>query len=143
MRSSVGQLALVLLALAMVLMACTRKKESPVMPGEKRVDAREWFRSHTPSAFAGNRFATTDEACKLVELLYEMGAKEVYVCGIEDDPEWVRQQGGPTADSLIVVLPKDKAIRKAIFSLQGEEAIKQGFDPSEDTGETELLFWWD
>ena len=130
--------------LALVITACkNRKRESPVKPGEKRVDAREWFGSHSPSAFAGNRFMTTEEARKFVELLYEKGAKEVYVSGIEDDPSWVKKQGGPTADSLIVVLPRDRTMRRAIFALQGEEAVKQGFDPSQDNGETELLFWWD
>ncbi len=109
------------------------------MPGEKRVDAREWFEKHAPSAFAGNRFKTPEDGRRFVELLYEDGAKQVYVAGIEDDPAWVKKQGGPTADSLIVVLPKNPAMRKAMFTLQGEEAVKQGFDPSADTGETELL----
>jgi hypothetical protein len=141
--SLVLKISLVMAVLALVITACKRKNESHVMPGEKRVDAREWFEKHSPSAFAGNRFKTPEEGRKFAELLYEKGAKQVYVAGIEDDPMWVKKQGGPTADSLIVVLPKDKTMRRAIFALQGEEAVKQGFDPSEDTGETELLFWWD
>jgi hypothetical protein len=52
-------------------------------------------------------------------------------------------EGGPYADILIVRLPDDPQQRKQIFEIAKTEAEYEGFAPEMDTGQKELIFWWD
>lgn len=117
-----------------------------VFPGRNnaRFEAREWLK-HNPnsSALAGNRFGTTEDALAFVETLYAAGAVEVYVTAILDEEWRIQQEGGPYADVLIVTLPDDAQKREHLFRIEAEEAADEGFDPTTDAGQDELLFWWD
>ena len=58
--------------------------------------------------------------------------------------DWrIREEGGPYADRLIVILPSDQKKREDIFQIYTEEAKQEGLVPEVDTGQKELLFWWD
>lgn len=111
---------------------------------EPRFEARAWLESNpNPYAFAGNRFASTEEALAFVNTLYEAGALKVYVTGIYDEKWRIDAEGGPYADTLIVRLPSDTESRKILFEISNEEAVSEGFLPEKDTGQEELLLWWD
>lgn len=111
---------------------------------EPRFEARAWLESNpNPYAFAGNRFASTEEALAFVNMLYEAGASEVYVTGIHDEEWRIDAEGGPYADTLIIHLPLDMESRKILFEISNEEAVSEGFLPEKDTGQEELLLWWD
>jgi hypothetical protein len=109
-----------------------------------RYEAREWLESNpNPYALAGNRFDSTEEALAFVEALYEAGAQQVWVTGIYDEDWRIEAEGGPYADTLIVRLPAKADARRALFKIAGEEAVREGFSPDRDTGQDELLLWWD
>jgi hypothetical protein len=109
-----------------------------------RYEARTWLEANpNPYAFAGNRFASTTEALTFVELLYEHGALEVFVTGIHDEDWRIESEGGPYADTLIIRLPSDPSLRGELFDLANEEIREEGFAPERDSGQEELLLWWD
>ncbi len=106
--------------------------------------AREWLKANTnPNGFASNRFDSLAKAVKFVESLYAAGATTVLVDGICDEPERLKDEGGPYADTLLVSLPEDQTARSAIFKIHKRESKREGFDPTPDAGQTELTFWWD
>ena len=74
---------------------------------------------------------------EFVEELYRAGASAVLVKDIRQEAE-----GGYT-DTLVVQLPDDKPAREKIFAISNLEAIREGFSLEKDTGQDELLLWWD
>lgn len=109
-----------------------------------RTPALAWLRSNgNPSALATNRFGTTSEAVAFVERLHAAGATEVHVADALNEPERLREEGGPYSDTLVVVLPADPGQRAQLFRIFAEEAVSGGFDPPADTGQTVELLWWD
>jgi hypothetical protein len=64
-------------------------------------EASEWFVSHKPSGFAGNRFSL-EEAKSFVKNLYDLGAPTITIANIMDEPWRLKEEGGPYADTLIV-----------------------------------------
>ena len=108
-------------------------------------EAREWLaQNRNPHAFAGNRFVDSREALIFVNLLYELGAVNVWVDHILDEARRIDEQGGPYADTLIVELPQDSAARARLFELHERELAEgQGLDTGLYTGAGTLIFWWD
>lgn len=115
------------------------------MPREDLIDALTWFEGNqNPSAFATNRFQETEKALAFVHRLYEMGAEQVLVTGIYDEAWRTQQEGGPYADTLVVLMPDDPVKRQALLDLCAEET--EGEDPEEikqDNGQQSITFWWD
>lgn len=109
-----------------------------------REEASEWLKANrNPYAFASNRFGETENAVAFVKKLYDGGAKKVYVTNIMDEQQRIREEGGPYADSLIVVLPEDQEKRAGLFRISATEAEREGLDPDVDVGQKELFLWWD
>ncbi|MHC4216493.1 MAG: hypothetical protein ACYSWP_24340 [Planctomycetota bacterium] len=67
----------------------------------------------------------------------------MHVANIQKEAWRIKDEGGPYADSLVVVLPKDKEKRKKLFEINRVEAEREGFDGMRDAGQKELFFWWD
>jgi hypothetical protein len=121
-------------------------KESDLFHCEMdRYEARSWITDNptTIPPFAGNRFESRQEALEFVDKLYSAGAEEVYVTSICSEEWRIREYGSPYADRLIVILPSDKQKRSNIFTIYIEETQKEGLEADLDTGQKELLFWWD
>jgi hypothetical protein len=120
-------------------------KESDLLHCEfVRYEARTWIIDN-PNLYplAGNRFETKQEALDFVEQLYSAGAETVYVTSVCSEDWRIREEGGPYADRLIVILPNDPQKRRDIFQINTKEAQNEGLVPEVDTGQYELLFWWD
>lgn len=114
------------------------------LTGQKHYEARQWLADNAgPSPLASNRFGEKENAIAFVEQLYQAGARAVYVVNIMNDPQTIRDEGGPYADSLVVMLPEDKDKREKLFELIGAESRREGFDPDKDHGQKELFLWWD
>lgn len=110
-------------------------------------DALFWLENNNnPYAFAGNRFENTDEAIEFVQSLYDVGAAEVLISGIYDEPWRIEDEGGPYADTLIVKLPEDKKQQQDIMKIY-EDECRTYFcnDGDEESGKAigTLTFWWD
>lgn len=108
-------------------------------------EARDWLRGNAnEAALAGNRFGWTADALAFVEMLYTAGATGVYVTNIYDEPERITRDGGPYADSLIVVPPTDPARRAAVLALCRAETEREGLEWTDaDNSERPVLLWWD
>lgn len=106
-------------------------------------EAREWLTNKNPSALACNRFSYTQEALAFVEGLYQLGAVKVSVIRDVAKPFGVAQDGGPYADALAIILPDDPAQRQELFSVASAEAYMEGLNSPRDTGQREIVLWWD
>lgn len=75
----------------------------------KAPEALSWLKSNrNPSALATNFFQTTSEAISAVERLYAAGASRVYILPPLEEPDRVREEGGPYSDGLDIFFPRDK-----------------------------------
>jgi hypothetical protein len=106
-------------------------------------DAAEWLRANwAASALATSRFQTTNEAIEFVLQLHASGATEVRVANIMFLPanDWA-----PYADTLIVALPEDPSLRRALFDLIEDVARTDlsGDEQLIDSGQTSIRLWWD
>jgi len=114
----------------------------------ERFEARKWLGNNgNVFPLANNRFRQgKGEALAFVEDLYVMGAKQVLVTNIRADQWRLDKEGGPYADTIVVILPRETEKRARLFaaynSIHPEHSdIKCA--PEDDTGQFELIFWWD
>ncbi|MFO1488725.1 MAG: hypothetical protein U1F65_09630 [Verrucomicrobiota bacterium] len=110
----------------------------------KGYEATKWIATtgnHAP--FASNHFKSREEALAFIRSLYRLGATAVFAAHIRDEPERIKDEGGPYSDSLFVYLPSDRSRRKALFEVEAREAKSEGFAPTEDNGQDRFLLWWD
>lgn len=124
----------------------TQNNGQPAIPGRNnsRFEARAWLTNNkSESAFAGNRFGTTQQAVAFVNDLYSYGATHVFVTSILEEEWRIKETGGPYADALIVVLPSNAEQRRNLFAVANKEAEAEGFAAEPDIGQSELFFWWD
>ena len=131
------------LGIVIVLSGCASDVPKPD-DGKPKPEAREWMKANkNPYGFASERFGPLSEAAKFVESLYAAGATKVLVDSVFNEPKRLQDEGGPYADALLVELPTDKDKRAALFRIHRRESRGEGFGPTQDTGQKELLFWWD
>lgn len=98
----------------------------------EQFEALDWLKNNkNPSALATNRFGDTENAIRFVEKLYELGAVNVNVIGILDEPERIEDEGGPYATALIVNLPEDREKRNKILEFYKREIEEQGIEEGE------------
>lgn len=114
-------------------------------------EALDWLRqSPSCAALAPRRFPGTAEAIAFVELLYAAGADRVVIplLFIRDDPETIRETGGPQATALVVHLPDDPARREPLVWLcgweQGSGQLQQGNSDvlTASVGRREVFLSW-
>jgi hypothetical protein len=104
-------------------------------------DALAWLRANwSPSAFATNRFGTTQRAIEFVEQLHAAGASGVWIDNVMMLPN---HQWTPYADALLVRLPEDPDRRRSLF-----DVIEQVGKPDELEDRTAgpmpaVWLWWD
>jgi hypothetical protein len=97
-----------------------------LLAGSNQAEARAWLQdmSQRHSIFKWSR----QEALKLVDDLYQRGAKGVHVVNIESDPRW-----GELTAQLVVELPKEAEKRKRLFDKMVE------FESEPDRGQSYVL----
>jgi hypothetical protein len=113
---------------------CSMKESDLLHCDYARYEARSWIEEN-PNLYplAGNRFETKQAAIEFVDQLYSIGAGTVYVTSICSEDWRIREEGGPYADRLIVILPADAQKRNDIFNIYTEEAEQEGLIPEVDT----------
>jgi hypothetical protein len=118
----------------------------PIAPGGGLAEASTWLGANwSPSAFASNRFGTTQAAIAFVEQLYAAGAEAVAIDNVMmlPDHDWT-----PYADTLIVKLPEEASRRRDLFDLM-EHVGKPDEDGPDfadlliDSGQDRVRLWWD
>ena len=104
------------------------------------VEARSWLRDNpSSSAFATNRFHTTQRALAFVEMLYAAGATEVLV-----DNTGVDADGEPYADTLLVRFPArggTRAVLERLCAREGPRDVPPG-DFTMDVDSDDIRLWW-
>ncbi len=108
------------------------------MRQKKSTEARAWLkRNKNKHGFASNRFGETANARSAVQRLYAAGAKKVLVSGIRDEARRIEHEGGPYADTLLVVLPRGAKRDQVMMVADDLEPDESGFDRGR------LRLWWD
>jgi hypothetical protein len=98
-----------------------------------KAEARKWLQGDSHILFEGDR----GTAAKLVDDLYNAGAKEVWVIGIE------KLGGSEIAAAFVAVLPTDSAARKRVFAVEYAFQILMDGEPSKDDGQKYLHLSFD
>jgi hypothetical protein len=109
-------------------------------------EALDWLRENkNESALASNRFGETRNAVRFVEALYLAGARLVIVPSetINSEEDFVRGEGGPYADALLVALPTDEDKRAAVIAICQKELKREGFKLEEGMSDEQIYLWWD
>lgn len=99
-------------------------------------EAKAWLSNNkNKQCFAGNEFESTEKALEFVNEIYSLGAVEIFISQILDEPWRIKEEGGPYADTLIIKLPTDSQQRKRIFDFIGSNI--------QDNGQESITLWWD
>lgn len=109
-------------------------------------EAITWLKNNqNPSALASSRFHTTEKATDFVNSLYCAGAVEVLIpkACIYDEPETIKEEGGPYANALLIVMPKEKSSIKTIIAICSSDIKKEGGNPFLDQFQKKIILWWD
>jgi hypothetical protein len=113
-------------------------------PSETKSKARAWLEQNAnPFPLATNRFGTKKSALAYVKKLEALGAKDVKVEDVMDEPWRIKKEKGPYATSLKVTLPDNKAARKRLFSLIAREKKYPRAEVPEERGQKSVILWWD
>jgi hypothetical protein len=67
----------------------------------------------------------------------------VYVLNVQQDSAWIAREGWAYADAILVALPRQENMRRALFERGAREARREGFSPDVDDGQRYLYLWWD
>jgi hypothetical protein len=103
-------------------------------------EALEWLKkSENESALASNRFATTQDAVRFVQRLYDAGAVRVIVPNETITSDEVEVY----ADGLVVTLPEEQNKRQRVWILCAEEIKRSGEKPTKSPSESHVFLWWD
>lgn len=146
MRLTVVALALALGVLALHTGCASPPERSAArsLASMRKLPAMAWLDANqNPYALASNRFGPTAKAREFVAELLRLGAVGVDVVDPMDEERRIKLEGGPYADTLIVMLPTDKAMRAKLFKVFADEARREGFEPEPDRGQLQVLLWWD
>jgi hypothetical protein len=113
-------------------------------PPETVADAAPWLRANWgESAFATNRFGSTENALAFVNQLHEAGARYVH---IDNEMQLPNHDWTPYADTLLVGIPDDPEKRRALFDVM-EHTGRPDQDGDDtalvDGGQQEVRLWWD
>jgi hypothetical protein len=116
-----------------------RPSSRPPIDDYEGPEARRWLRrNRNPAALGANHFLSTDAARKFVDELYAMGAVKVL---IPENTIQKEDDDGPYADSLVVQLPSNAAVRAALCLRCEEELdLPERFDQDDSNP---LYLWWD
>ena len=85
------------------------------------------------------RFETNQDALKLVQDIYDLGALQIFAVQIQPIPKARGQRTG----KLIVKLPTRPGARQRIFDWCRQQGESLGFSPDPDRGETHLFLLLD
>ncbi|HXI73081.1 MAG TPA: hypothetical protein VNN22_22300 [Verrucomicrobiae bacterium] len=114
---------------------------SSLLENPNRAEARKWFRKKTGDRTARSlgRFKRERDAGRFVQSLYDAGAGNVIL------PDVYRNQSGDQfADSMLVRLPRNVAMRKSIRKLCARLQRRDlgAMQPDGDFGESHLYFYF-
>ncbi|HMU75957.1 MAG TPA: hypothetical protein PKD69_09325 [Elusimicrobiota bacterium] len=113
-------------------------------PSETKSKARVWLEQNAnPFPLATNRFGTKKNALSYVKKLEALGAVDVKVADVLDEPWRIKKEKGPYATSLKVTLPDAKAPRKRLFTFFAREKKHPRAEVPEEKGQRNVILWWD
>ncbi|MFI5296891.1 MAG: hypothetical protein ACHREM_02240 [Polyangiales bacterium] len=115
------------------------KSKLATQPPSAPNEALRFMDTKSTGPFASNRFGKA-EAIAFFKDLYHAGAPLVTVAGIYDEPERIKREGGPYADTAIVTMPKSMAAKARVME------VLKWYEPDELqklAGGKRMRAWWD
>jgi len=100
------------------------------MAGSAKAEARQWIKAPSHIFFK----ADPKEVAQFVEAFYGAGATQVLIADIEE------HEGKQYGESLLVVLPKDAAMRKKLFEIGSRADTAFQNDETSDKGQKYLYY---
>ena len=109
------------------------KQHRIVLASADKAEAREWMKGATHLLFK----ADPKKVAQFVEEFYSAGAVQVLIAEVQE------REGKQFGEALLVVLPKDTALRAKLFSIgnRADEAFQN--DPVTESGQDYLYYWLD
>lgn len=101
--------------------------------GSAKAPARAWLASAGPDADRQLGELPLDQARRLVEGLFELGAAEVHVAEISTSPHDAHE----SANHVLITLPADPEARARLFMFERLYAKGQGFETEGDHGQAQ------
>ena len=105
-------------------------------------EALSWLTKKAESDVGGGETEYSHkDSIKLIEDLYESGAKKVVAAKIQPSNH---PNGGTVeyTDTLIITMPKEASKRNSIFEIAAKNCQPE-FEPEKEQGQNYLLMWWD
>jgi hypothetical protein len=97
----------------------------------------EWLRDGSAARTLGE-LPTREASIDLAKGIYDLGASKVTAVRIDRYPDEEENAG-----TLVISLPKEKAVRERLFDWAAERAEELGYDPEPDAGQGHLLVMLD
>jgi hypothetical protein len=116
------------------------------MSESRALEALSWLaKNKNPHALAGNHFQTTADAIEAVKQVYSVGATRVHIGPPFEEPERIREDGGPYADVLDIVFPKEKIkqVMSVVRTLDPDEGGELKDVLKVDDRHRRVILWWD
>lgn len=104
------------------------KHGDEIMASAAKAEARQWMKQPKHIFFK----ADAKQVAQFVEDFYSAGATQVLIADIEEE------EGNQYGESLLVVLPKDPAIRAKLFEVEARADTAFQDDPVSDKGQKYL-----
>ncbi len=110
------------------LIARIDKHGDEIMASSTKAEARAWMKQPKHVFFK----VDPKEVAQFVEDFYNAGATQVFIADIEEEG------GNQYGESLLVVLPKDPAVRTKLFEVESRADTAFQDDPVKDSGQKYL-----
>lgn len=114
------------------------------------MEALVWLKGNKNEyCFASNKFKDKKDILSLVKKLYKLGATKIEVDNIMDEPERIKEEGGPYADTLYVYLPENKNeradLKAAMFKTRPDEISSGKISLNKINWDKDdmIRLWWD
>ncbi len=104
-----------------------------IMASGKKAEAREWMKSPSHIFFKED----PKQVAGFVEEFYNAGATQVFIVDTEE------HDGKEFAGGMMLVLPKDPAVRAKLFAVGAKVEVAVQDDPVTDKGQKYLLYTFD
>ena len=111
------------------------------MINKKIVEVNKWLKDNKNYCpFASNKFER-EEFEKFIKDLEDLGIKNIMVTGILEEPDRIKEEGGPYADTLYIDLPHTETeLKLAFVFIMKKQPDECWFT---DNSLTTLRLWWD
>jgi len=126
-----------------------RRLVSELLKRKDKVEALSWLKGSSLTLEESSKYKgrvksyrnlaewPTEQSVAWIQELYTRGAMKVWAVNFD------RNQPYESINTLIVTLPEERKMRRAVFEWTNKQIMEDGFDPEDDCGQRHLFVWFD